>query len=71
MVGPLPGPCICGSSSSCVDSSGVCGNDGRTEFRCFSKDGLHATTCNSPIVSSSSKFIISLSQTLVYVCFYN
>jgi len=60
-----------GECKRCLDSGGVCGNNQKTEFRCFCKSGTNTTTCHSSIALSSSKLIILLSQTLIYVCFYN
>ncbi|CAK8542640.1 unnamed protein product [Lathyrus sativus] len=45
---------------SCVASGGACGN-GDTQFRCFCDDGAHATSCDSPVLPTSSMSIISLS----------
>ncbi|AES80582.1 putative glycerophosphodiester phosphodiesterase, protein kinase RLK-Pelle-LRK10L-2 family [Medicago truncatula] len=40
----------------CVDSGGVCGNDGGIGFKCFCKNGTSTTTCSSPLpLSSRSK----------------
>jgi hypothetical protein len=50
----------------CIGSGGVCGNDGRSEFSCFCKDGPYKTLCNFDKASSSSMSIISLSPTLYF-----
>ncbi|XP_058737570.1 LEAF RUST 10 DISEASE-RESISTANCE LOCUS RECEPTOR-LIKE PROTEIN KINASE-like 1.4 [Vicia villosa] len=42
-----------GECEKCVTSGGACGNGG-TQFRCFCDDGIHATTCLSSLLSSSS-----------------
>jgi hypothetical protein len=39
----------------CIGSGGVCGNEGRSEFRCFCIDGPYKTLCNFDKASSSSK----------------
>jgi len=60
-----------GECQRCVDSGGVCGNDEKSGFKCFCKDGHYTTTCDSQNFPSSSMYIISLSHTPIYVSFYN
>jgi len=43
-----------GVCQKCVDSGGVCGNNGGIEFKCFCKNGTYASTCSSPLPLSSS-----------------
>ncbi|KAL5058757.1 hypothetical protein RYX36_030361 [Vicia faba] len=43
-----------GECEKCVTSGGACGNEGNTLFRCFCPDGIHATSCLSPVLSPSS-----------------
>jgi hypothetical protein len=49
-----------GLCQACVGSLGTCGNKGGSEFRCFCKDGPHATTCFSSMsIISNSPFFFS------------
>jgi hypothetical protein len=54
-----------GKCQRCIDSGGVCGNDGETEFKCFCEDAPYATICGSqktptPSSSMSSALFIQL-----------
>lgn len=59
-----------GKCEVCVDSGGVCGNNGGTDFRCFCKDGRQKISCTLEKPSPSRMYILLLSQTNSYLCFF-